>query len=207
MAPPKQLPLSSNPVLDTTETIYCSPHCGCKCTKAAYDNAVTEGRKLATRLGEGWDFRVWENWGWHFCAINGVCEVHPPHWHPTDVRYQSIKYTAYLNNSLRQTIGRNADPYLAVSDAILELRDMIKTAEGELMHIGHREHAVQEYSVHECDFDENGKPTNMSPNITFQSDNLHLAMAIAHKLATDTEGPPQHYCVFQRRTKGYRDYY
>jgi len=57
--------------------VYCSPWCGFKCAKAAYDRAVKEGDELAERMGDGWTSRVWENGGWHYEAVKGVASVGP----------------------------------------------------------------------------------------------------------------------------------
>jgi hypothetical protein len=53
--------------------IYCSPRCGCKCTKAAFDGAHRAARALAEKLGDGWAPRVWENGGWHWEVAKGPC--------------------------------------------------------------------------------------------------------------------------------------
>lgn len=47
---------------------FCSPACGCKCSKAAFDAATDGARTLVNQLGSGWEPRVWENGGWHFEA-------------------------------------------------------------------------------------------------------------------------------------------
>ena len=52
------------PVLDGK--IYCSPACGFKCTKKAYDEAFIAANKLASKLGTQWQSEVWENLGWHW---------------------------------------------------------------------------------------------------------------------------------------------
>ena len=51
--------------------VYCAPACGGQCTRAAYDNAHTQAKELATRLGKGWKVRVWENLGWHWEVFKG----------------------------------------------------------------------------------------------------------------------------------------
>lgn len=52
---------------------YCSPRCGCKCTKAAYDTATKKSQELADRLGDGWAPHTWENGGWHWEVAKGPC--------------------------------------------------------------------------------------------------------------------------------------
>ena len=56
--------------------IYCSPRCGCKCTKAAFDRATKEANALAGRMGEGWEPNVWENCGWHYSVAKGAMSIH-----------------------------------------------------------------------------------------------------------------------------------
>lgn len=56
-------------------SIYCAPACGSNCTRAAYEKAVEDGKKLATRLGKKWKSRVWENMGWHHEAHRGPIVV------------------------------------------------------------------------------------------------------------------------------------
>ena len=72
--------------------IYCSPFCGAKCTYAAYQRAQSGGKALARALGKTWTFRVWENLGWHYCAISpcGRWKVHSNH---------RANYTAFLGEA------------------------------------------------------------------------------------------------------------
>jgi hypothetical protein len=56
--------------------VYCSPRCGGKCTKKAFDRATKEADKLCKTLGPGWKPRVWENLGWHYEAAKGPFKVH-----------------------------------------------------------------------------------------------------------------------------------
>jgi hypothetical protein len=58
---------------------YCAPFCGHGCTIAEHAAAVRGGAALASRLGEGWKPRVWENLGWHYSATSpcGQVKVHP----------------------------------------------------------------------------------------------------------------------------------
>ena len=56
--------------------IYCSPACGGNCTKADYDRAVREAKKLLKTLrGQGWTAIVYENLGWYFKVKAGPLEV------------------------------------------------------------------------------------------------------------------------------------
>lgn len=57
--------------------IYCAPACGRGCTYAEFVLAQTQGKRLAKRLGRGWEARIWENLGWHYEAVkNHVLRVH-----------------------------------------------------------------------------------------------------------------------------------
>lgn len=51
--------------------VYCSPRCGCRCTKAAFDLATKQSNDLCAQLGEGWKPRVLENGGWHWEVAKG----------------------------------------------------------------------------------------------------------------------------------------
>ena len=59
--------------------IFCAPLCGRGCTKAEHDKAVENAAKLAKSLGPTWKPQVWENLGWHHCAVSpcGRLKVHP----------------------------------------------------------------------------------------------------------------------------------
>lgn len=50
--------------------IYCSPACGGKCTRPAYNNAMKRAKALAKKcakqVGGKWLIDVWENLGWHY---------------------------------------------------------------------------------------------------------------------------------------------
>lgn len=56
---------------------YCSPRCGFNCSLASYERAVKEAAQLAARMGKGWEPVVWENCGWHWSAVKGVCTITP----------------------------------------------------------------------------------------------------------------------------------
>lgn len=55
--------------------IYCSPACGGDCTLAVFRAATAAAEKLAVKLGEGWEPRVWENLGWHWEVLRGEIAV------------------------------------------------------------------------------------------------------------------------------------
>lgn len=53
--------------------IYCSPRCGGKCTREAYDLAVQRSAEIVAQLGDGWKANIWENLGWHWEVGKGSC--------------------------------------------------------------------------------------------------------------------------------------
>jgi hypothetical protein len=56
---------------------YCSPACGCGCTRRDHDRAVRDADRLVCILaGSGWKSVVWENSGWHFGAVSGPVQVY-----------------------------------------------------------------------------------------------------------------------------------
>lgn len=61
--------------------VFCSPACGFKCTRTAYDAAHQKATVLAAKLektyGGEWSIRVWENMGWYYNVSCGVLVVHP----------------------------------------------------------------------------------------------------------------------------------
>lgn len=87
--------LSWKPV--TRGHLYCSPACGCGCTRAAFEAATLAAQKLAERLGKGWKPNVWENCGWHYSVISscGKWKVHPH-------TYKGVTdYTVFLGDAGR----------------------------------------------------------------------------------------------------------
>ena len=65
------------PALSEMGTVYCSPRCGFKCRRVAYDRAVDEADALAARMGDGWSPHVWENWGWNYSVKKGCATISP----------------------------------------------------------------------------------------------------------------------------------
>lgn len=43
----------------------------------AYQAAVRKAKTLAKRCGPGWEPWVWENLGWHFCAVRNQSRLYP----------------------------------------------------------------------------------------------------------------------------------
>lgn len=60
------------------KAIRCAKWCGRGCTEEEYRRAVAGAARLVKRLGPGWRARVWENLGWHYCAVSrdGFWKLH-----------------------------------------------------------------------------------------------------------------------------------
>lgn len=107
--------------------IYCAPRCGCGCTRAEYDSAVTKGNELAARLGDGWEARVWENGGWNHEACNGVARVtvnyEVPYRREGGVRVVE-GYTGWVNSEVcgQTIVHAGLDPLEAIGLALQEAR-------------------------------------------------------------------------------------
>lgn len=100
------------PVLMSGGT-YCSPACGCGCTKEMYDEAVQRADELAARMGDGWEPRVWENAGWFFEVTKGVATI-------TWRRLPQV-YSAHLNTR-PQIVTEAETPEDALGFALQEAR-------------------------------------------------------------------------------------
>lgn len=66
--------------------VFCSPACGGRCKRSAYERAKKESAALALFMGNGWRPVVWENLGWHWRAEKGfrqnggaLLEITPSH--------------------------------------------------------------------------------------------------------------------------------
>lgn len=106
--------------------IYCSPRCGCDCTKAAYDKAVKDSAALAKRMGDGWEPEVWENMGWHWRIDKGVFHLWPPKTYAKD-----DQYSAWFNGA-HQFIACAKVPEDALGFVIQDARTFIRRMENEL---------------------------------------------------------------------------
>ncbi|PAL23573.1 hypothetical protein CD928_05765 [Sphingopyxis sp. GW247-27LB] len=78
------------PVLSDDGTVYCSPRCGHKCSKMAFDVATRNCAALAARMGDGWKPHVWENSGWHYRVEKGPAKIYC---HPS---MTSDRYAAWI---------------------------------------------------------------------------------------------------------------
>lgn len=112
--------------------IYCSPGCGCNCTKANHDQAQRLGAALAERMGPGWRADVWENGRWHYAAILDISDkehirIHNGARWPTFEHIEGQdKYSVYLNTR-PQFITEHTDPHVALDAAIDALREHIES--------------------------------------------------------------------------------
>lgn len=100
---------------------YCSPACGCGCTKDAYDRAVRQSAALCKMLGEGWKPHVWENGGWHYDVVKGPMRLHV--W-----RRQGVVtgYSAEIRTP--DQIWPTEEKFL---DPLAAIRHTVKVAEGQ----------------------------------------------------------------------------
>lgn len=106
---------------------YCSPACGCGCTKAAYDTAVSDSLKLATELGVGWQPDVWENCNWYYRAFRLIgadrVEVYPNRADST--------FSCYFNG-IKQFIGRGDTPNEAFMNAVVDAQAFVDTLQFQI---------------------------------------------------------------------------
>lgn len=111
--------------------IYCSAGCGANCTWKAYCDAVKRGAAIARQLGKGWAPQIWENFGWHYCAIYASGTIR--------ASKSSAGYTAYFGaNGGGRWTGFGATPIGAVRRAMIaataerdEITAMIVAAGGD----------------------------------------------------------------------------
>lgn len=105
--------------------VFCSNACGFNCTRHAYDRVVKESDRLAKRLGEGWETRVWDNLGWHYEVHKGVLHVSPNRdGSSREGTYKVLGYTAYLNGE-KQFLGKAKTPEDAIGFAMQDARTHI----------------------------------------------------------------------------------
>lgn len=106
--------------------IYCSPLCGFKCTRAAYDRAKKRGATLAKRLGPGWVPVVWENMGWHYRVEKGLFEVR---------QYDDGRVTVYLQTCPQFIVSDDRSPERALAAAASAARKCITDIEVALLEV------------------------------------------------------------------------
>lgn len=107
---------------------YCAPACGCGCTKAEYDSALSNALKLATELGEGWEPNVWENGNWYYRAQrslganNMMAEVFSE---------REGGYRCYFNG-VKQFIANGNTPEEAFMNAVVEAQSFVDTLQFQI---------------------------------------------------------------------------
>jgi len=106
---------------------YCAPACGFGCTMAMHEAAKRDGKALARSLGPTWKVRVWENMGWHYCAVSadGIWKVHA-----NSFQNKIRSYTAFVG--VMEVGGRWAESGKTPRAAI---RAALKRAQDELEEI------------------------------------------------------------------------
>ncbi|MFL5900969.1 MAG: hypothetical protein ACJ75S_07195 [Solirubrobacterales bacterium] len=123
-------------VLSPDGEVFCSPWCGTKCRKAAFDRAVREAAMLCDQLGPGWKPHVWENMGWHFEAQMGSARVtvttNGSTIHGT---YTVSGYTGWCNFGDKQAIERGATPREAIDAAKDAMRAIIDRLQAKLAEV------------------------------------------------------------------------
>jgi hypothetical protein len=103
--------------------IYCSPRCGFRCLRAAYDRAIKEGAALSARMGSGWQSHVWENCGWHYSVVKGIATISPEiHGGALSGTWTIGGYTANLQSGDVQVTERAPAPEDALGYALQRLR-------------------------------------------------------------------------------------
>jgi hypothetical protein len=118
---------------------YCADWCGCGCAWAEYVQAKEEAAALVKRLGDGWEARVWENGGWNYEAIRGVCEVKPSHRRRQGEPWQIDGYTAWIQTRPQYISKRCATPEAALREAMLMMKaafDQLAASFNENLQIG-----------------------------------------------------------------------
>lgn len=108
-----------NPVLNGDT--YCSPSCGRKCKKSAYDKALVDASKLVLTMGLGWSYKVWENCDWHYRVYKENVSI------DIEIYYnkQTDDYTCYFNSN-PQFITGHKDPKIAYEMAIEKVNSYLE---------------------------------------------------------------------------------
>lgn len=121
------------PRLSHDGEFYCSPSCGGRwCRKEWYDRAVHKAQALALRMGDGWEPRVHENLGWHYCVVRGITTIRE-----YEFPDGPANYSARIEPSGRQFIVTGIDTpekalRLAQHEAREFLRELAEALEGAL---------------------------------------------------------------------------
>lgn len=104
--------------------IYCSPACGGKCKKSAYDQAVVDSNEMASLLGAGWKPIVFENLGWYWKIEKGDLELRPAL--PEGCFSATLQFQLESNYYFS---AKDADPRKAIQNVRSQLLDIIQKLE------------------------------------------------------------------------------
>ena len=104
-------PRDWNPV-EKSDGTFCSTACGNKCTKSAYNKAVSDGSKLVLTMGIDWSVIIWENCDWYYRVVKKLSNT------SAEIYYKknSDDYACYIQSN-PQFIGKNKDPQIAYKEA------------------------------------------------------------------------------------------
>lgn len=89
----------------TRGDVYCSPWCGAKCTKAAFEDSTAKADALCAQMGAGWKPRVWENMGWYYSIQKGCVTI----------RQDGDRYSAWIEPRL-EAAGRTMVQFIEYAD-------------------------------------------------------------------------------------------
>lgn len=112
---------------------------GCGCTWSEHMQAREEAEALVKRLGHGWQPRIWENGGWHYEAIRGVCEVKPSRTRRGGELWTVDGYTAWIQTRPQYISGIQRTPEEALREAMLMMKaafDQLRASFNENIKIG-----------------------------------------------------------------------
>lgn len=111
--------------------IYCSPLCGAECKKADFDAATEQASLLATKLGDGWNPRVWENLGWHFEAVKRDATVTKVE----DGNYEASIEFSFDDRHILTVSKLRREPRKAVEAVVADLQAKMKVLQRALVAI------------------------------------------------------------------------
>lgn len=99
--------------VEKSDGTFCGLACGAKCTKAAYDKALSDAGKLVLMMGFGWGYTIWENCQWCYNVYKEDVSI------GISIHYNrhSTNYTCYFNSN-PQFVTTNSNPQLAYQEAL-----------------------------------------------------------------------------------------
>lgn len=108
---------------------FCSPNCGCRCTKEDFDTATALAQSIVANLGAGWEPHVWENLGWHGDARRGESRVSLL----PDGHYAATVSLSKANTSLANITASSGSPEAALAAAVNQLESLVAALQRALM--------------------------------------------------------------------------